>query len=137
MTWRWALTISLLLTSLIYANGTLSYWWAGSGPPTQNPKEYIFWGNIYFIVNCLFFLVFVILLVKNIYTVSLKNIQTNPIEISKIKFFLTTIIVLWVVLFAEQFITLSPKLHTGFMIFHIMAMVGTSSALIFLLIARR
>lgn len=66
MFWRWAITIIFLLASLWVGNLALFNWWAAGGPPTANPQAYAFRGNIFFVLACIFFVVFIILLITNI-----------------------------------------------------------------------
>ena len=66
MFWRWILDVVLLLLSLCFGNLALFNWWAAGGPPTPHPEIYAFRGHVFFLVACLCFIGFVILLVMNI-----------------------------------------------------------------------
>ena len=66
MSWRWLLVLVLILGSFWLGNLTLFNWWAAGGPSTPHPEAYAFRGNLFFVIACLFFVAFVIVVVMNI-----------------------------------------------------------------------
>jgi hypothetical protein len=63
---RWILALVLLLGSLWMGNLAFFNWWAAGGPPTPHPETYVFRGNIFFALACLFIVSFVIVVAMNV-----------------------------------------------------------------------